>query len=443
MNELTIFEYDVVVAPGGGAELNIVPQSVFTWLEDMCLKIEDGSPRWLKLTQRNGRRAIQVTSYVGVLRAPGGFQIEVLPKIGKVSSQENNESKKEARELLLQMLKCLFGFRHIQTSDAELLATKMPLLEVFIQQFLTSVQSVVKQGLRSDYIVVQDNLAALRGKIKISQHIRQNILRRDRFFTEHDLFTPDRPENRLLISALRSVLMLSRSQDNQRLARELCFVFDEVPESNNIQNDINSIRLDRGMSYYEHALNWAKLILSGTSPLSGAGSNNAPSLLFPMEAVFEAYVEKNLRKQLSDGFFLKSQVSSQYLVEHRKQKWFKMKPDLLVQDNQHDTRLLLDTKWKLLDSKKNSGSDKYQLSQTDFYQLYAYGHHYLKGVGNMALIYPKTEAFDKPLDVFGFQAPDSLKLWVLPFCLKTRELMLPDAHQISSLFSTVTPPTAI
>lgn len=433
MNQLTIFEFDTVIAPGSAATLNVVPQVVFDWLENLCLRVEAGSVRWLKLTQRSGRRAIQVSSYVGVLRAPCGFQIEVLPKIGRGSSQDKATRENEARDLLIQMLKCLVGFRHIQTTDADLLATRMPLLEVFIQQFLMAVQSVVKRGLRSDYVTTQDNLAALRGKLRISQHIRQNIVRRDRFYTEYDLFTPNRPENRLLHSALRAVTALSRTQENQRMARELCFVFNEVPESINFLQDIQAIRLDRGMSYYEHALDWAKLILYGLSPLTGAGNKNAPSLLFPMETLFEAYVEKHLRKQLASGLVLKAQVRSQYLVEHQKQNWFRLKPDLLIQKH-HENHLLLDTKWKLLDSQKSNGSDKYQLSQADFYQLYAYGHHYLEGTGDVVLVYPKTDSFDKPLPAFRFPQSDDLRLWVLPFCLKTRKLLLPSDPAVTSMF---------
>jgi 5-methylcytosine-specific restriction enzyme subunit McrC len=435
MSQLTIFEFDAVTAPGREVSPHDVPQGVYDWLEHLCLNTEAGTPRWLKLTQRGGRRAIQVSSYVGVLRAPCGFQIEVLPKIGKASSQTKAVREHEARTLLIQMLKCLVGFRHIQTLDAELLATRMPLQEVFIQQLLAAVQSVVKRGLRSDYVATQDNLALLRGKLKISEHIRQNIVRRDRFYTEHDLFTPNRPENRLLHSALRVVLALSRSQENQRVARELCFVFDEVPESNNFIQDLQAIRLDRGMSYYEHALDWAKLILSGMSPLTGAGKNRAPSLLFPMEALFEAYVEKHLRKQVITGFNLKSQASSHYLVEHQKQNWFRLKPDLLVYDNQRKNRLLLDTKWKLIDSKKGNGSDKYQLSQADFYQLFAYGHHYLQGSGDVVLVYPKTDTFVEPLPVFRFPKSDEMRLWVLPFCLQSKRLLLPDSLAIAEILT--------
>ncbi|MNC55766.1 McrBC 5-methylcytosine restriction system component [compost metagenome] len=80
---------------------------------------------------------------------------------------------------------------------------------------------------------------------------------------------------------------------------------------------------------------------------------------------------------------------------------------------------VLDTKWKRLSS---SGGDKnYGLKQSDFYQLFAYGHKYLAGDGELVLIYPRRAAFDAPLQVFEFTP--QLKLWVLPFDLEQGILM--------------------
>lgn len=90
-----------------------------------------------------------------------------------------------------------------------------------------------------------------------------------------------------------------------------------------------------------------------------------------------------------------------------------MEPDLLVNDR-HRTRLAMDTKWKLLDESKNNATEKYPLSQADFYQLFAYGHHYLGGKGDVILIYPETEAFSKPFPVFDFPQSAEMRLWVLP-----------------------------
>lgn len=434
MKGLTIYEFDALAGAGadfsGSDGVHLVPASVFSWLEQQCLQASDaGVATWLRWAQRRGRRVIQVTSYVGVIRAPDGYQIEVLPKVGKAIGG----GAAEARQLLIEMLCCLRGFRHVRTNIAQLSAARMPLLEIFVSEFLRAVEHIVKRGLRSDYRERQDNLFALRGKLLMSSHLRQNVFRADRFFTEHSEFSADRPENRLLHAALRRVLLLTGTQANQQLARELDFVFADVPPSTQIRLDFQQVRLDRGMGYYIDALDWARLILNEESPLTGSGRHTAPSLLFPMEAVFEAYVAKHLARQLIPALILKTQARSHHLVRHREQNWFRLKPDLLVR-NSDRVLLVLDTKWKLLDGSKANGTEKYGLSQSDFYQLQAYGLSYLDGTGDVVLIYPKTEAFSDPLPVFDFPKVVGMRLWVLPFCLKTRRLGLPVFPQLQSNF---------
>jgi 5-methylcytosine-specific restriction enzyme subunit McrC len=430
MSGITIYEFDALAAAGsdfrGGDGLHVIPERVFGWLETQCLRAADqGDAGWLRLTQRRGRRVVQVTSFVGVIRAPDGYQIEVLPKVGKAIGG----GAVEARQLLIEMLCCLRGFRHVQTDSAKLTAVRMPLLEIFIAEFLRAVEHIVKRGLRSDYVGRHDNLFALRGKLLMAPHLRQNLFRADRFFTEHDEFSTNRPENRLLRAALGHASILSASQANQRLARELDFVFADVPASTQPRIDFQGIRLDRGMGYYSDALAWARLILEEESPLTGTGGHSAPSLLFPMEAVFEAFVAKHLARQLSRPLILKTQARSHHLVRHEEQKWFQLKPDLVVRNAGCDL-LVLDTKWKLLDALKANGSEKYGLSQGDFYQLQAYGQSYLDGRGDVVLIYPRTAAFDQPLPVFEFPKTDGLRLWVLPFCLRSRRLLLPEGETV-------------
>jgi 5-methylcytosine-specific restriction enzyme subunit McrC len=434
MNGLTIYEFDALAAAvadiSGIDGVHMVPASVFGWLEEQCLRAADaGDAAWLRWTQRRGRRVIQVTSFVGVIRAPDGYQIEVLPKVGKAIGG----GAVEARQLLIEMLCCLHGFRHVLTDSAKLSAVRMPLLEIFISEFLRTVEHIVKRGLRSDYRQRQDNLFALRGKLLMSTHLRQNLYRADRFFTEHDEFSTNRPENRLLHAALRRVLLLTGTQASQQLARELDFVFADIPPSTQTRIDFQQVRLDRGMGHYADALAWARLILDEESPLTGSGRHSAPSLLFPMEAVFEAYVAKHLSRQLTPPLILKTQARSHHLVRHREQNWFRLKPDLLVRNSDRDL-LVLDTKWKLLDGQKANGTDKYGLSQSDFYQLQAYGLSYLDGTGDVVLIYPRTDAFSDPLPVFDFPKTSGMRLWVLPFCLKERRLKLPDSPGLLSIF---------
>lgn len=169
--------------------------------------------------------------------------------------------------------------------------------------------------------------------------------------------------------------------------------------------------------------------------LTGAGKHSAFSLLFPMEAVFEAYVGKHLSRQLREPYCLRAQARSFSLVKHRGKNWFRLKPDFLV-DKNASTEFVLDTKWKLLDSALDNGSNKYGLNQGDFYQLFAYGENYLEGQGDVVLIYPKTDTFQNALPVFKFSSSRDLRLWVLPFCLMTRRLVLPEHEPLSDFAST-------
>lgn len=54
------------------------------------------------------------------------------------------------------------------------------------------------------------------------------------------------------------------------------------------------------------------------------------------------------------------------------------------------------------------------------------------------MIYPKTETFSQPLAVFSFPKSPDLRLWVLPFCLSTRQMHLPQCGSLAPFFSSVT-----
>jgi len=417
-------------APGESDSLTQVQPQIFKWLEGMARYDSAlGFPAWVRPSRYREAAAVEFTSYVGVVRAPDRTQLEILPKIGKASEADADKT----RSILITMLSSLPGFNYIQSDYAALQARKMSLLDVFIHEFLQTVQAIVKRGLRAGYATCRDNLFTLRGKLQMATHLRENLMRRDRFFSEFDEFSTNRAENRLIHAALRCALLWASSHHNQHLARELCFVFSDVPISKVPAVDLQLVHLDRDMGYYTGALAWAKLILAGLSPLTGSGQNEAPSMLFPMQDVFEAYVAKHLKSQLHESFALQKQPRSLSLVTHKNKDWFQLKPDLLV-SNLNQPRMILDTKWKLLDASKDNPSDKYGLSQDDLYQMYAYGQTYLGGKGDIVLIYPKTRDFDHALKVFEFPMSENLRLWVLPFCLERKHLVLPTCKSLHGLF---------
>ncbi|GEA12976.1 McrC family protein [Alteromonas sp. KUL49] len=412
MLHTTVTEYGCLGAcerSQASSRITSIPKAAFEHLQNLCI-CDDSDTPFLKLRNRDGAAVLQVQNYAGVILTPDGTQIEVLPKIAK---GEDENAHSNARKALLNMLTALKGFNHLQTSSADISKAKVPLLEVFISQFLKSVNELVKRGLKSGYVKQQDNLFYLKGKLLVGQQLKKNLVNKHKFFVEYDEYLLDRPANRLIHTALLKVAKISKSAQSQKLLRELNFVFDEVQKSKDIKADFSKVKLDRGMGYYKVPLKWAELILNNFSPLTLKGQRNAMSLLFPMELVFESYVAQQLHRALPNHMTLSAQARSKYLVTHGDTRFFNLKPDLEIKEN-GETTVILDTKWKLIDESLNNGTDKYGLSQVDFYQMFAYGHKYLGGNGNLVLIYPKHDGFTQPIE-HSFDFDEKLKLWVIPY----------------------------
>lgn len=410
---ITVFEFGYL-GVGEKAEhskrISRISQSSFAYLKQLCL-CDESESRFLTLKSIDNTEVLQLQNYAGVLFTPDGTQIEVLPKIGRKLDGEDGQAR--ACNSLLNMLSTLGTFRHIRTNSANLSKSRMPLLEVFIGQFLDSVNVLIKKGLRSDYIGRESNLSFLKGKLLVSKQLKKNSINKHKFYVEHDEFILDRPVNRLIHLALNKVSTYSSSVVNQKLAKELLFAFTDIPISKNIKSDVSAVKLDRGMNYYKEPFNWAKLIIEGFSPLTMRGCSYASSLLFPLESVFESYVASVIAAQLPQNMHLKPQANVESLVSFNKRKLFRLQPDLLITDNENRTAVL-DTKWKLIDITKDNGSDKFGLSQSDLYQMFAYGHKYLSGSGDLFLIYPSHDDFMEPI-AYPFEYGGELKLWVIPF----------------------------
>jgi len=416
--QVTVREYDYLISHADSASMLdkrwavAIPQRAFEYLGRLLSREEskdksDDYGFFLKRTSWDGKPALQLQSYVGVLQTPCGTQIEVLPKtsVDHEDKDQHEKNFEQNRKMLFRMLRHLKSANFKQSGDAHLRKAPMHLLELFITYFLQEVNTLVKRGVRSDYVTKEENQAFLKGKLLVNQQVRVNAVQQQRFFCAYDEYLPDRPENRLIHRALEKVLKLSRNTNNQRLSRELMFVFADVPVSKNIRQDFAKCKSNRAMTHYQHPLEWCRLILNEESTVSSAGKTQTISILFPMEKIFEDYVAAMLKRHLPNEYQVVSQARTKYLCEDP--KTFQMKPDIVIKRG--SDCWVADTKWKLIDERETN----YGISQSDMYQLYAYGKKYEgEGCKRLFLIYPKTSAF-KSDKLFKFE--DNLLLECIPF----------------------------
>lgn len=414
MRSVVVREYArLTTAPVGQPTLDQVqiPESAFEWLCKESARLRQSGA---SLVQMDDRRWLRLDNYVGVVETPCGTRIEILPKC--VDGPGEVES---ARRLLRKMLARCLNLPTRETGPTNIQTFSAPLTEWVMGQFLAELDHLIKRGVRFDYRAVREQQRYLRGRLDATRQLRQPPGRQHLFQIEHDLFDVDRPENRLLRTALDRVCRITRDPGNWRLSHELATFLASVPPSQDVANDFRRWRDDRLMAHYRPVRPWCSLILNEQTPMSVLGEWHGTSLLFPMEKVFERYVEACLRRTLPSDADLTPSASSKYLCSHKGDSWFLLKPDFLVQRGRQ--RVVLDTKWKRLDESLGGSRDKYGLSQSDFYQLFAYGQRYLDGEGTLLLVYPKTTAFQSPLDEFVFDG--QLRLLVVPFDLEHGRLI--------------------
>ena len=391
-----------------------ISPSAFEWLCNLAGGFTKGGA---SLLQVENRRWLKLDNFVGVMETPCGTLIEILPK--HTEHLGDNEAY-DSRKLLIKMLTVALDLPIRNADKANIETFKHSLLEWVMKQFVLSLEYLVKRGLRFEYQRIEEEQRYLRGQLDVVKQMRQAPGRAHIFNIRHDLFLPDRPENRLLKAALMRVCRTTQQSDTWRLSHELAGLLAEIPDSKDTTSDFRKWRDDRLMAHYASVRPWCELVLGQYMPLTLLGKSHGISMLFPMEKLFERYVEAQLRKQLSPPYKLKSQAANKSLCNHNTMDIFQLRPDFLIQKDKKST-LVLDAKWKLISS--NDSANKYGLSQSDFYQLFAYGHKYLDGKGEMLLIFPFTDKFTNVLLPFYF-SPD-LRLWVAPFNLENDQIYLP------------------
>ncbi len=413
MNFVTVREYarlNLDIVDSDLDQATISP-TAFEFLCGLNARMESG------LLQVESRNSLRLANFVGVLETPCGTRIEILPK-----HVDDATDARPARRLLRKMLLDALDLDPGESDEASIELFRVPMSEWVMSRFLLELQRLVRRGIRFDYVRLEEEQRFLRGQWDVARQLRQRPGRDHIFQIRHDVFLPDRPENRLLRAALNKVCRATVGDaENWRISHELALLMGGIEASTNIRADFAAWSSDRMMVNYRAIQPWCMLVLGQEMPLALQGATAGLSILFPMEMVFERHVTAQLRRALRSGVRLDPQAAREResLCIHEGRPMFVLKPDFLFTEGTR--RWVMDAKWKRVDC-KNRG-DKYDIDQADLYQLYAYGQKYLKGAGTLALVYPKTQDFLVPLPVFEFS--DTLKLWALPFDLDAGRLLLP------------------
>jgi restriction endonuclease hincII family protein len=315
------------------------------------------------------------------------ISIEIFPKIPLI---KDNKDKKRKR--FLEILEYVETFNENIYENLEIGNENMPILEIFISNFIEEVEKIVKKGLVYSYINKSENIYYFKGKLDLTNHIKYNFIE-NRFFMNFDEFSVSSIENCLIKLALEKIKNISSDMENKAKIYQLLVHFDDIQTSGMIPAHLfRKLLIDRKNGFYKKSLDLAKFFLLDESPYSVFYNDEREitGLFFPMEIIYESYIANKLKEVIDNKFSIKIQDNSYKIfnkceVGGKEVKnnitFFKLKPDIVVEKEKEV--IILDTKWKeLKSSKENEIIYNFGISKEDIYQMITYIHVYNSKIKN-------------------------------------------------------------
>lgn len=329
----------------------------------------------LRFNDRYDRELIQVgyqqvifRQFVGVIQLED-LCIEILPKADRAGRQQ------KWRNALLEMLQTCGHLKLYETGQAAQSVTQASLIELFFESYLKELQVLLRQGFSKQYYKQQSNSQSLKGKLVTSTHFRQNIVHRERFFVEQDIYGRDHLLHQILKQTAQVVRDISRYPKIIALCNAVLLDMELVSNRKIHLQDFSRIILNRKTERYRYALQLARFIQEHHSPNLQTGRTEAVGILFDMNKLFEEYVYRLLRKAaIPMGILVQNQQSLPFWRRHS------LRPDLLITYPDGEM-VVVDTKWKDLAGR--------QPSSGDLRQIYAYNLQF--GTQKGVLLYPEGE----------------------------------------------------
>lgn len=309
-------------------------------------------PRYFSLVHKG----IKLKHWVGLLRV-GSLQIEVLPKLARKASRAEIP---HWRNFLMDMLvrAGLVSYHELPNS---LTGTRNTMLDLLLWHYLAELEQALHQGLIKRYRRAEGNRFALKGKLLFGHQMRHNLVHQERFYTAHTVYDFDHELNQLLAAAVQLVPVLSKSLLLRNRAAQLCMELPPVSEVSHPERLWTGIRVDRKSAPFAGLITLARLLVENHHPTLSTGQQETFSLMFDMNAVFEAWLRVELTS-LDGVEVTKPRLNFLRFDDARSYSGI---PDLVVR--YQGQCYVLDAKWKRWEGLED-------VSVADLRQVYTYLH---------------------------------------------------------------------
>ena len=294
-----------------------------------------------------------------------------------------------------------YAFKELRHNNYEYIAGEDfdNVYDLFAEILSKGVSYLLKQGLHKEYILKEDTLTTLKGKLNLPGTIREKISQRTRLVCEYDELTINNVFNQIIKTTV-NVLISKSDVKNERKnnLKRLMLFFGNVDDIDLSMIKWNLLRYDRNTRTYQMIHSLCYFVLQNLLLSTECGNTKMPhfsdehmNLLF-QRFVMEYYKKhypnyKAAAKQIKWNFSDTSASTSSMLPI--------MQSDITLTLGKRT--LIIDTKYYSKNLQEHFG--KFTINSPNFYQIHTYvmnedrGH---TGLVDGMLLYAKTTADIQP-----------------------------------------------
>lgn len=296
-----------------------------------------------------------------------------------------------------------YAFQCLNVSEAKIYSKESFefIGDLFAEILCNGVVKQLKAGLEKDYIPLEEELSTPRGKIGISETMRNYTRGSHTVYCEVDEYIENTLTNQILKVVL---LVLMKSNDVEKARRErikrILQHFSHVDEIDPIIIRWNTLQYHRNNQAYRMLMNICYLVLEGMI----MSDTNGEPLKFKsfvddikMHKLFEKFLLEFYKKHYSRGKFRIAASKINWIVDEE-DPWISLLPemrtDITIEDKNNHKVLIIDAKFYSRTLQYNSIYENESLHSGNIYQVFTYvKNRDIKHDGSVSgmLLYAKTE----------------------------------------------------
>lgn len=254
------------------------------------------------------------------------------------------------------------GYKRIATEDFKNTADLMAAI------LIRGIGVQVKRGLKKDYIPKNDALSVLRGKISVSESIKEQTLTHRKMVCFYDDFSVNSHMNRIIKSTVSVLLNSDISKERKKALRKLMVFFGEV-EPIDLRTINWQINYNRNNQTYRMLISICYLVVKGLLQTQANGEMKLMDFLDEqkMHRLYEKFILEYYRQEFPQLNANPSQIAWQ-LDDDVRDMLPTMQTDIML--SYEEKTLIIDAKYYSRTTQRQY--DVHTLHSGNLYQIFTY-----------------------------------------------------------------------